>query len=232
MFSTFRSEATLAFWYRLSAGQHQSTSNQRAGINIVSFPLNAAEVSRRSTNFQTCRLRHLRSCAFQTHRRAVMSLALGYQEGHLLGFYPIFRIEGAADHLDPEDWIPGPSLSKWRSSRGSDLQGFAKPFRKALSKTPQHHGSPPCLNFEGSPPWHGRCATRHPFVRNPDQCARPTRGFPSRCAPAHLLRSLSSNFSDRGCRRPPRSRGLDSGYLWKRNAAVQPTRSEERRVGK
>ena len=25
---------------------------------------------------------------------------------HLLGFYPIFRIEGAADHLDPEDWIP------------------------------------------------------------------------------------------------------------------------------
>ena len=101
----------------------------------------------------------------------VMSLALGYQEGHLLGFYPIFRIEGAADHLDPEDWIPGPSLSKWRSSRGSDLQGFAKPFRKALSKTPQHHGSPPCLNFEGSPPWHGRCATRHPFVRNPDQCA-------------------------------------------------------------
>src|SRR6266516_4220903 len=30
-------------------------------------------------------------------------------------------------------------------------------------------------------------------------------------------------FSDRGCRRPPRSRGLDSGYLWKRNAAVQPT---------
>jgi len=130
---------------------------------------------------------------------------------HLLGFYPIFRIEGAADHLDPEDWIPEPSLSKWRSSRGSDLQGFAKPFRKALSKTPQHHGSPPCLNFEGSPPWHGRCATRHPFVRNPDQCARPTRGFPSRCAPAHLLRSLSSNFSDRGCRRPPRSRGLDSG---------------------
>src|SRR5437667_151942 len=108
----------------------------------------------------------------------VMSLALGYQEGHLLGFYPIFRIEGAADHLDPEDWIPGPSLSKWRPSRGSDLQGFAKPFRKALSKTPQHHGSPPCLNFEGSPPWHGRCATRHPFVRNPDQCARPTRGFP------------------------------------------------------
>ena len=103
---------------------------------------------------------------------------------HLLGFYPIFRIEGAADHLDPEDWIPEPSLSKWRSSRGSDLQGFAKPFRKALSKTPQHHGSPPCLNFEGSPPWHGRCATRHPFVRNPDQCARPTRGFPSRCAPA------------------------------------------------
>ena len=113
----------------------------------------------------------------------VMSLALGYQEGHLLGFHPIFRIEGAADHLDPEDWIPGPSLSKWRSSRGSDLQGFAKRFRKTLSKTPQHHGSPPCLNFEGSPPWHGRCATRHPFVRNPDQCARPTRGFPSRCAP-------------------------------------------------
>ena len=66
----------------------------------------------------------------------VMSLALGYQEGHLLGFYPIFRIEGAADHLDPEDWIPEPSLSKWRSSRGSDLQGFAKRFRKALSKTP------------------------------------------------------------------------------------------------
>src|SRR6266487_7134282 len=85
----------------------------------------------------------------------VMSLALGYQEGHLLGFYPIFRIEGAADHLDPEDWIPGPSLSKWRSSRGSDLQGFAKRFRKALSKTPQHHGSPPCLNFEGSPPVEG-----------------------------------------------------------------------------
>src|SRR6266571_7834038 len=50
----------------------------------------------------------------------VMSLALGYQEGHLLGFYPIFRIEGAADHLDPEDWISEPSLSKWRSSRGSD----------------------------------------------------------------------------------------------------------------
>src|SRR5213083_448245 len=74
---------------------------------------------------------------------------------HLLGFYPIFRIEGAADHLDPEDWIPEPSLSKWRSSRGSDLQGFAKPFRKALSKTPQHHGSPPCLNFEGSPPVEG-----------------------------------------------------------------------------
>src|SRR5438128_11780160 len=71
----------------------------------------------------------------------VMSLALGYQEGHLLGFYPIFRIEGAADHLDPEDWIPEPNLSKWRSSRGSDLQGFAEPFRKALSKTPQHHGA-------------------------------------------------------------------------------------------
>src|SRR6266699_1051009 len=67
MFSTFRSEATLAFWYRLSAGQHQSTSNLRAGINIVSFPSNAAEVSRRSTNFQTCHLRHLRSCAFWTH---------------------------------------------------------------------------------------------------------------------------------------------------------------------
>src|SRR5437867_4128413 len=50
----------------------------------------------------------------------VMSLALGYQEGHLLGFYPIFRIEGAADHLDPEDWISEPSLSKWRSPRGSD----------------------------------------------------------------------------------------------------------------
>ena len=50
------------------------------------------------------------------------------------------------------------------------------------------------------------------------------RGFPGRRAPAaHLLRSLSSNFSDRGCRRPPRSRGLDSGDLWKRNAAVQPT---------
>src|SRR5438876_5836084 len=85
----------------------------------------------------------------------VMSLALGYQERHLLGFYPIFRIEGAADHLDPEDWIPEPSLSKWRSPRGSDLQRFAKPFRKALSKTPQHHGSPPCLNFEGSPPVEG-----------------------------------------------------------------------------
>ena len=163
MFSTFRSEATLAFWYRLSAGQHQSTSNQRAGINIVSFPLNAAEVSRRSTNFQTCHLRHLRSCAFWTHflgerrrapeddepRRWILS------RRHLLSFYPIFRIEGAADHLDPEDWIPEPSLSKWRSSRGSDLQGFAKPFRKALSKTPQHHGSPPCLNFEGSPPVEG-----------------------------------------------------------------------------
>src|SRR5439155_20149985 len=81
----------------------------------------------------------------------MMSLAVGYyQEGHLLGFYPIFRIEGAADHLDPEDWIPGPTLSKWRSSRGSDLQGFAKRFRKALSKTPQHHGSPPCLNFGSS----------------------------------------------------------------------------------
>src|SRR5438034_7323277 len=39
---------------------------------------------------------------------------------HLLGFYPIFRIEGAADHLDPEDWISEPSLSKWRSPRGSD----------------------------------------------------------------------------------------------------------------
>src|SRR5438876_2604168 len=51
----------------------------------------------------------------------------------------------------------------------------------------------------------------------------PTRGFPGRCAPAHLLRSLSSSFSHRGCRRPPRSRGLDSGYLRKRNAAVQPT---------
>ena len=23
-----------------------------------------------------------------------------------LGFHPIFRIEGAADRLDPEDWIP------------------------------------------------------------------------------------------------------------------------------
>jgi len=23
-----------------------------------------------------------------------------------IGFHPIFRIEGAADHLDPEDWIP------------------------------------------------------------------------------------------------------------------------------
>src|SRR6266516_3774391 len=66
MFSTFRSEATLAFWYRLSAGQHQSTSNLRAGINIVSFLLNAAEVSRRSTNCETCHLRHLRSCAFRT----------------------------------------------------------------------------------------------------------------------------------------------------------------------
>src|SRR6266516_7056841 len=88
MLSTFRSEATLAFWYRLSAGQHQSTSNLRAGINIVSFPLNAAEVSRRSTNFQTCHLRHLRSCAFWTHfwgnavaRPKMMSPALGYQEG-------------------------------------------------------------------------------------------------------------------------------------------------------
>src|SRR6266516_512729 len=53
---------------------------------------------------------------------------------------------------------------------------------------------------------------------------RSMRGFPGRRAPAaHLLRSLSSNFSDRGCRRPPRPRGLDSGELWKRNAAVQPT---------
>src|SRR6266487_1927338 len=83
---------------------------------------------------------------------------------HLLGFYPIFRIEGAADHLDPEDWIPGPSLSKWRSSRGSDLQGFAKRFRKALSKTPQ----PSVLEFRrissSGGYRHGRCATRHPFV--------------------------------------------------------------------
>src|SRR5437667_9493773 len=96
----------------------------------------------------------------------VMSLALGYQEGHLLGFYPIFRIEGAADHLDPEDWIPGTSLSKWRPSRGSDLQGFAKHFRKALSKTPQHHGSPQCLNFEGSTQLHGSGATSYCFASN------------------------------------------------------------------
>src|SRR5437867_12455795 len=95
----------------------------------------------------------------------VMSLALGYQEGHLLGFYPIFRIECAADHLDPEDWIPGPSLSKWRSSRGSDR--LAKRFRKALCKTPQHHRSAPCLNFEPTSPSsdrHGRPKT-HPSIR-------------------------------------------------------------------
>src|SRR5438309_1513138 len=127
MFSTFRSEATLAFWYRLSAGQHQSTSNLRAGINIVSFPSNAAEVSRRSTNFQTCHLRHLRSCAFWTH---------------FLG-----ERRRAPEDDEPRRWIL------------------------------------------------------------------------SRRAPPRFL----SNFSDRGCRRPPRSRGLDSGDLWKRNAAVQPT---------
>src|SRR6266567_5687688 len=74
---------------------------------------------------------------------------------HLVGFIQFFGSRGAADRLDPEDWTPEPSLSKWRSSRGSDLQGFAKRFRKALSKTPQHHGIPPCLNFEGSPPVEG-----------------------------------------------------------------------------
>ena len=60
-------------------------------------------------------------------------------------------------------------------------------------------------NFEGSLSGgdrHGRCATRRPFVRNPDQCARPTRGFPGRCAPAHLLRSLSSNLRIEGAADP------------------------------
>src|SRR6266571_1223380 len=30
------------------------------------------------------------------------------------GFHPIFRIEGAADHLDPEDWIPAACESGYR----------------------------------------------------------------------------------------------------------------------
>ena len=49
------------------------------------------------------------------------------------------------------------------------------PFEKRSLKRPSITEAPPCLNFEGifstSGGGHGRCTTRHPFVRNPDQCA-------------------------------------------------------------
>src|SRR5438034_2819380 len=120
---------------------------------------------------------------------------------HLLGFYPIFRIEGAADHLDPEDWISEPSLSKWRSPRGSDR------ISKDLSVegigtdvVPRDVLSSATLINALDPRGDSRAGARPPTF-------------------SAVFRPIC------GSRVPPtlRSRGLDSGYLWKRNTAVQPT---------
>src|SRR5213592_3243742 len=58
-----------------------------------------------------------------------------------IGFHPIFRIEGLADRLDPEDWIPAtcgsgmPWFSRHTQPRGHDRElllsipiGFEKVF--------------------------------------------------------------------------------------------------------
>src|SRR5438552_2067772 len=43
---------------------------------------------------------------------------------HLLGFYPIFRIEGAADHLDPEDGFRLPVEAECRGSADTHNPDF------------------------------------------------------------------------------------------------------------
>src|SRR5919108_4498118 len=143
MFSTLRSEATLVFWYRLSPGQHQSTSNQRTGINIISFSLNATGVSRRSTNSQTRASRLLVSSHTFLARTPPSDEATLVSKGGTQVFIQFFGSGVPPTSSIQKIGFPSQASRNGGPREDPGIRNAGPPFRKRFSKMPRHHRSPP-----------------------------------------------------------------------------------------
>ena len=85
----------------------------------------------------------------------VMSLALGYQEGHLLGFIQFFGSRVPPTTSIQKIGFPGQVSRNGGPREDRISRDSQSAFEKRSLKRPSITEAPPCLNFEGSPPVEG-----------------------------------------------------------------------------